>query len=123
MVIIDGIKLQKTNQVLDGLAVYKLLEEHRDDVHDEFLVPEGFHTNGVSVPALLRRIIRPLGEMFRASVVHDYLYTAKPISRKQADYIFSRIVIEDTGNRIVARLAYYTLRVFGRRAWRRAKVK
>lgn len=123
MVIIDGIKLQKTTMVLDGLTVYELLEEHRDDIHDEFLVPKGFLTNGVSVPALLRRIIRPLGEMFRASVVHDYLYTAKPVSRKHADYIFSRIVIEDTGNKCVAKLAYWTLRMFGGRAWRRAKEK
>lgn len=120
MIDINGVLLKKTDKQLDGLDLYELVEDHRDDVHSEFLVPAGFLTNGASIPKSLRWYLKPLGVMFRASVVHDYLYAEKPVDREHADKIFKRIVIEDTGRRILANLAYAGLRAFGGDAWDRA---
>jgi len=87
---------------------------------DWFTVPAGFSTDLASVPRLLWWLIPPFGMYERAAIIHDYLYVHRPriassvevtggdtglppitvkeyspISRKDADGIFYRIMKED----------------------------
>ena len=119
-VTIGNIKLVDLERKIDGLKLFKLAEEHRDDDFPEHPVPNGFIVNGASVPKFLRDIISPTGELFRASVPHDYFYTTKIVSRAKADSIFRKIVLDDTGNWFLAWGAWLVLRLFGRKFWKKA---
>lgn len=72
---------------------------------DIIVVPKGFITDFASVPRFLWSIIPPYGKYTKAAVVHDFLYKHRPlvlamdggqepISRKDSDGIFSRIMKE-----------------------------
>lgn len=119
-VIIGNIELIDLKRKIDGLKLFKLKNEHIDDDFPDIRVPQGFITNGASVPKFLRDIISPTGEMFRAAVVHDYLYYSKIVSRKKADAIFRKIVLDDTGNWFLAYGAWLALRASGSKYWNKA---
>lgn len=119
-VTIGNIKLYDLERKVDGLKLFKLAEEHRDDDYPEHPVPEGFIVNGASVPKFLRDIISPTGELFRASVPHDYFYSTKVVSRAKADRIFRKIVLDDTNNTFLAWGAWAVLRVGGWYFWRKS---
>ena len=48
-------------------------------------IPQGFVTDGASVPRIFWSIIPPLGIYGRAAVVHDYLYRWQRTCRQDAD--------------------------------------
>jgi len=57
------------------------------------VIPDGFLTDGASVPRGLWNVFPPFGKYNKASLLHDYLYKIgmvndAPISRKQADDLF-----------------------------------
>ena len=60
----------------------------------EFLIPAGFQTDFASVPRPLWVLFPPYGKYTKAAVVHDWLYVERPVSRKDADGIFRRIMRE-----------------------------
>ena len=93
----------KKGRVLHAPLVYQ-------GARDRFKVAAGFSTDLASVPRLLWWLIPPLGLYQRAAVIHDYLYREQPcvwmpldetssghfpISRKDADGIFYRIMKEE----------------------------
>lgn len=51
-------------------------------------IPEGFETDGASVPRLFHWFISPFGKLYDAAVVHDYRYTFKDLPRWVADLEF-----------------------------------
>lgn len=120
VVVIGNISLIDLKRKVDGLNIYKLATEHIDDDFPDFPVPEGFIVNGASVPKFLRDIISPTGEMFRASVPHDYFYASKIISRRKADKIFRKIIMDDTDNWFLAYGAWAAVRVCGGKYWKKA---
>ena len=120
-VVIGNIELIDLLTKVDGLKLYKLAKEHIDDDFPQYPVPKDTVINGASVPKFLRDIISPTGELFRASAPHDYFYTTKVISRRKADAIFRKIVLDDTGDYILAYGAWLALRAWGWKAWRNAK--
>ena len=70
---------------------------------DVFRAPKGFRTDLASVPRPLWSLFPPTGDWEEAAVIHDYLYTyrpvtkatKRPITRSQADGVFRRIMRED----------------------------
>lgn len=117
-VTIGKIELYDLERTHKGLKLFCLAVDHRDDDFDKILVPQWFITNGASVPPLIRKIVSPTGSMFRAAVVHDYLYYSQIRTRKASDRIFSKIVLDDTGSRLLSLSAYIGLRCFGGRFWK-----
>lgn len=115
---IGKIELLDLERAHRGLKLYCLATDHRDDDFDKILVPQGFITNGASVPPLIRKVVSPTGAMFRAAVVHDYLYYSQIRTRRDSDKIFSAIVFDDTGSKILSLTAYMGLRCFGRKFWK-----
>ena len=81
-------------------------------------IPQGFVTDGASVPKVLWPFgLTPWGLHGRTAVVHDYLYWAQVCSRTQADNLMI-IAMKETG---VGWFKQFILaagvRLFGRSAW------
>ena len=89
-------------------------------------VPIGFYTDFASIPWFFRRLIARDDKGIReASVIHDWLYSAKSIrfnpyiTRKEADKIFLKIMRDMGAKRYKAYLAYYAVRMFGGKFYRK----
>lgn len=65
--------------------------EGRDET---FVVPAGFKTDFASIPRMFVWLIPRYGNYTRAAILHDYLCTAKPVSRADADGLFRRAMQE-----------------------------
>lgn len=61
---------------------------------DAWTVPAGFRTDFATVPKILQWLTPRTGRYSPAAVVHDFLCDTKPVSRKDADGIFRRILHE-----------------------------
>ncbi len=87
----------------------------------DFTIPAGFESDGVSVPRFFWRIISPPIDprTIRAGVVHDWIYRHQPAgwTRRRADAVFRRILIEDGVERWRAWLAWAGVRIGGGKAW------
>ena len=87
-------------------------------------VPEGFASDGASVPRFFWRIVFPPGDQraLRAAFLHDFLYRTHPEgwSREAADNLFRRVLAEDGVPRISCDLAFWGVRLFGGSSWRAA---
>lgn len=71
-------------------ALWKLtlpLIYQSDVAQDTFVVPPGFVTDLASVPRYPIVYFLAGGTSNEASVIHDWLYTAKPITRAMADAV------------------------------------
>lgn len=55
-------------------AKWKLMEEYVSN-NNEVTAPEGFITDGASIPWFARRWFSPVGRYFGAAIVHDYALT------------------------------------------------
>ncbi len=85
---------QPTLTVLDTLRwrlVAPLVYQGRDET---FTVPAGMSTDLASVPACLTWIAPRYGTYTRAAILHDWLCETKPVSRRDADGIFRRVMEE-----------------------------
>lgn len=60
----------------------------------DFEVPIDFVTDFASVPRFLWSIVGPYGRHTRAAVLHDWLYSSKIVSRREADALFRRAMRE-----------------------------
>jgi hypothetical protein len=82
-------------------------------------VPEGYVTDFASVPRVFWPIIAPWGRYGKASVLHDYLYNEKSLSRKEADKIFLQ-GMKVLGTKSWRRFCiYYAVKLFGGFVWNR----
>ena len=101
--------------------VYRLLELL---TYGGLTVPEGFESDGASVPRFFWRAVFPPGDnrALRAAFLHDYIYRTHPEgwTRAQADELFRKLLIEDGVSRISAALAYWGVRLFGASSWEEA---
>ena len=90
-------------------------------------VPRGFGWDGASVPRFLWTLsgIRPDGLVRAAALVHDYLYRHRGkvpgcyrhFSRKRADLLFHRMILDAGESKLTAYRAYWAVRLFGWLAW------
>ena len=83
-------------------------------------VPEGYVTDGSSIPRILWPLFSPwYTEARRASCIHDYIYSHlyKTYTRKFADEAFKAIMLKDGSSKFVASIFYRSVRLFGRGGW------
>ena len=76
-------------------------------------VPTGFVTDFASVPAPGRILISGHGHDRWAAVVHDYLYSEKKFTRKQADEVFLEALELSGVNLVKRRIMYRAVRTGG----------
>src|ERR1035438_5360681 len=71
----------------DGIhwTVFKSFSYQSDILDSVIIIPEGFSTDGASIPRLFWNIFIPTGPYFQAAVIHDYLYGHQIFTRYQSD--------------------------------------
>lgn len=86
------------------------------------IVPEGFESDGASVPRILWSLVSPRVDpvTLRGAVAHDYLYRRHPAgwTRREADALFRTLIREDGLACTRAWKAWLGVRIFGNRAWK-----
>ena len=112
----------KTHLVIKAVENgYELVDKfiYTDDDY-YIIVPVHFFSDFASVPWIFRGMIaRDEGGMRKASVIHDWLYNIKStpfhpyITKKNADSIFLKIMLETDLSRFKAYSAYYAVKFFG----------
>lgn len=96
---------------------WRLEREGRAVVRYEVIVPAGFQTDRSSIPRIFRSIIPRDGPHNLASILHDYLYETRMVSRKYADDLFfSFMTYCGTGN-LRRWIMWGVVRAFGRHAY------
>lgn len=89
-----------------------------DLLQREILVPVGYRTDLASVPRLPFVYLVVGGRGNKAAVIHDYLYTSRITSRKQADYVFAEALRTTGYGRLVVGLMWSGVRLGGGLYWR-----
>lgn len=101
----------------------ELLEELEVTVDGiRIVIPAGFTSDFSSIPALpLARLLINWRKVDLAGLVHDWLYKAGDLSRKQADQVWRKVARagETHAGPLAAWLGYLGLRVGGWVTWRR----
>ena len=78
-------------------------------------VPGGFETDLASVPRLLRSIVSKV-DGIEASIIHDWLYHSREVTRKEADRIFLDL-LDGVVPEWRRRAMYWAVRAFGKGAY------
>lgn len=104
----------------DGSLVLRVL--HDFDLRPFGIVatiPEGFASDGMSVPRALWRWIGPKvnAKTIGPSLVHDWLYATHFLSRAEADEWYRRALVANGYPRGKARAVWLGLRAFGWSHW------
>ena len=79
-----------------------------------YTVPTGFISNAASVYRWLWWLFTPAGELFEASIAHDYAYHSKVVSRELADIMFYKLMLLYGVPKWRAKLAYFGVRLGGK---------
>ena len=85
-------------------------------------VPVGFETDLASVPSVLSGVFHPEGYWAKAAVIHDFLYKTAMVERVMADLIFLEAMQVLNVSRPIRLGFFFAVRLFGRRAYQRAKL-
>lgn len=96
------------------------LEYHAgaEDSQEVYTVPEGFVTDGASIPQFAWGIVgHPLGLYAAAAVLHDWLYRTAPVCRLRADELLLEAMAVLGVGWIRRRTIYRAVRWFGGWAW------
>ena len=79
------------------------------------IVPRKFIFDGATIPQIFQGLtytpFHP--HVMTAALVHDYLYTSKEVSRKEADKLFRDLLVLNCVDEGVADLMYNAVRMFG----------
>jgi hypothetical protein len=83
----------------------------------------GLWTDGASIPKVLWSIVgSPLtGKYVRASIVHDALYSAQILKRKECDLVLLELMEQDNVPKWKRLSMYYAVRLFGWSHWNKRK--
>lgn len=94
--------------------VNKAFEYHvgSEDSHEIIYVPEGFITDGASIPRFLWPIVgHPLGEYAQSAVLHDFILKDEIYPRKKCDRVFLESLKVLGVNPIKRRIMYWGVRL------------
>ena len=84
------------------------------DNKDVYIIPRStFLFDCASVPNLLQFIYKPMGSYTEASILHDYLYAQRNVSRLKADNLFYKAMRSSKVNIFTRTLFYLAVRVAG----------
>ena len=116
----------------DGLPTVEVREHQADEQGNVFtllrplpyrtlIVPEGFESDGASVPRFLWGAVFPRDDrqaLFGA-LVHDYVYRTHPFgwTKKDADKSFYELMRKGGVSYLRAQKAYLGVRLFGKSSW------
>lgn len=105
-----------TVEMLDGLPAIRLRGElrylHTDG--SEIVIPPSFRGNGGSVPYPVRWLVHPHDEYaLHAFHLHDWNYSARRITRRQADRILFYSLRCSGVSLVRATLVWLAVRAFG----------
>ena len=94
--------------------VDKAFEYHvgKEDSHEIVYVPEGYVSDGASIPRWLWTVVgHPFGEYAQAAVLHDMLCEDEIYARKKCDRVFLESLKVLKVNIIKRRLMYWGVRL------------
>ena len=77
-------------------------------------VTKGSVSNGASIPRVFWSIIHPTGQLFEASVLHDYLYDNAINNKQFADLAFYNTMLYYGVNKLIAKPSYWLVRLRGK---------
>jgi len=82
-------------------------------------VKAGFSTDGASIPRVMWSVISSpfYGPIIYGAIVHDGLYTAMKLSRKESDELLKEMTLESGYSKVKAELVYNAVRAFGGSHW------
>lgn len=106
----------------DGGAFWELAEDWRVTLPGfSYVIPNGFKTDGASVPRFLWRVCgTPLGvPRLYAAIVHDWLYSGglPGVSRADADAVYRDMLIAMGVSKAKAWIEWAALRCCGASHW------
>lgn len=84
-------------------------------------VPQGFKTDGSSIPRPFTGLISRRFRYVVPSTVHDWLYTSHEVSREEADVAFYLLLCHYGATSIKALLMFTAVRAFGWIRWPKCK--
>lgn len=88
---------------------------------DCYTIPEGFVTDFASVPRCLWWLLPPMGRYGKAALLHDWLYSVRTTSRKEADEIFLDAMLMMGVRKLIALAMFVAVRLFGWTRWKDGK--
>ena len=115
----SAMKVEIYNTSNDG-KVIELLEPIPFAIKGrEYVVPQGYLSNGFSCPRFLWPLISPAidNRTLRSACIHDWLYDNHVCTRKEADKWFIDSLIENGFPRWKAWLSYLGVMAFGWSHW------
>lgn len=83
-----------------------------------YQIPAGYVTDFATTPRLVWPLFPPVGRHNPAALVHDYLYDNKLGTRRHADEVFLRVMLEYGVNLASAYIMFYAVRIGGRKWWK-----
>jgi len=83
----------------------------------QITVPAGFVHNGPSIPPWLEWLEPRTNAMYRAAVLHDYLYVQRAVPRLEADAAYLAILAHDGVDSLSRLLHLLAIRVAGYFYW------
>jgi len=108
-----------------GEGCWKLLKpfEYHPDKGKRITVPEGFVSDGASIPKFFYSFIggRWTGRYVKAAVLHDWLYHSQPCKRKKADQVFIETMNILGVGWLRRGTMYNAVRAFGFIPWNKVK--
>lgn len=107
----------------DGATVRELFAYHSVVLGVQINVPGGFHTDLASVPRLPVVYLMVGGRGDEAAVIHDFLYTEQPCTRKQADEVFYEALLTMGVPRWQAWMMWCGVRAGGGSHWKARPTK
>lgn len=87
-------------------------------------VPEGFITDGASIPKAFWNILSPFGTYFAAAIIHDFLYSLEStynFTRKEIDLIFKEAMYNDGVDWLTREIVYRAVQMFGGFSFKKPK--
>lgn len=89
-----------------------------------YTVPEGFTTDGASIPRFLWAVVgHPLGPYAPAAVLHDWLYATAPVSKARSDELLLEAMEVLGIGWVKRRVIYLGVAWFGGPAWAAHRAK
>lgn len=85
-------------------------------------VESGFITDFASIPKVGRIIYESWGSYGYAAVIHDWLYTTRDGTRRQADRVFYEAMIDSGVPYLRAMVLWFAVRIGGWWTWRTRRV-
>ena len=130
----DKSLLKRTGAWLSATRKWEVMEDwHYTYGLYTILIPKGFIFDGASIPKIFRNLLSPTGILLIPGLLHDFGYrynyllsfdTTTEIDmiycsagQKFFDQLFLDVAKQINGMHRIDKLAYYALRVGGKKAW------